>query len=220
MLVVVGILIALQIDNWREARIERTKEHQLLIGLRNDITKDIQILNTNLEDISKSKIAGDSILQLLKYPDKINHSVFFRNCAAVMINKYFQTNSGLFDQSVSTGKIAIIKSNKLRDDLFDYYRNTKLNYEDEESRHFFREQFAPAMAEILWSTKEVSEILGFNTSLPSIDMQQISANQKFYEVMMIRIVAYRYQIKALKTFLKNAIEIKKTLNTELARFAS
>ncbi len=46
-LVVIGILIALQINNWNSKRIEKTEEQNVLINLK----KDFQLNKENLESV-------------------------------------------------------------------------------------------------------------------------------------------------------------------------
>jgi len=44
-LVVIGILIALSINNWNQERIQRSKSDELLIGMKKDLSQDITTLN-------------------------------------------------------------------------------------------------------------------------------------------------------------------------------
>ena len=80
-LVVIGILIALQINNWNEGRKQQQAETEFLKGIKNDLTQDkqfithvlntmepkIQVFNTlnkGTLDISKDKAAIDSMLNI------------------------------------------------------------------------------------------------------------------------------------------------------------
>ena len=50
---VIGILIALQIDNWNEERKARQSEQQLLISLSEDFKSNLTSLETSLQEIPK-----------------------------------------------------------------------------------------------------------------------------------------------------------------------
>ena len=47
-LVVIGILIALQINNWNTERIEHKKEENYLINIKRDLNKQLVAINRNL----------------------------------------------------------------------------------------------------------------------------------------------------------------------------
>ena len=47
-LVVIGILIALQINNWNTHRIERSKEDSYLVNLKQDLNYQMQMIERNL----------------------------------------------------------------------------------------------------------------------------------------------------------------------------
>ncbi|MBC2840075.1 DUF6090 family protein [Robiginitalea sp. SC105] len=53
MLVVIGILIALQIDNWNEGRKARQSEKQLLVSLSEDFKYNLVSLETSLDEIPR-----------------------------------------------------------------------------------------------------------------------------------------------------------------------
>ena len=57
-LVVIGILIALQINNWNESNNQSKKELALLVNLKNDINTDI--LSLTRQDSMYSKIGDEA----------------------------------------------------------------------------------------------------------------------------------------------------------------
>ena len=61
LLVVIGILIAVQINNWNELRKQKLEEIDVLEGIRNDILKDTIDLNFNIRAYTRY-IKSDSIV--------------------------------------------------------------------------------------------------------------------------------------------------------------
>ena len=61
LLVVIGILIAVQINNWNELRKQQLVEIDVLEGIRNDILKDSIDLNFNIRAYTRY-IKSDSIV--------------------------------------------------------------------------------------------------------------------------------------------------------------
>jgi len=70
LLVVIGILIALQIDNWNEEKKERQRLNDFLTEIQNDLSDDILKANDFIDDY----IAKDSILRNIRL-DKVSYSI-------------------------------------------------------------------------------------------------------------------------------------------------
>ena len=58
-LVVVGILIALQINNWNESRRQATREEQFLVAVRGDLRRDRDYIEVVLENMEPRLDAYD-----------------------------------------------------------------------------------------------------------------------------------------------------------------
>ena len=68
-IVVVGVLAALWVDDWREARSDRELETHLLEGLRSDLTRDSADIASAMI-VAEARAAGaDELLLLLGDPD-------------------------------------------------------------------------------------------------------------------------------------------------------
>ncbi len=65
-LVVVGILIALQINNWNENRKERFIEQKILLSLNNDLETDIVNMRSMISNDSSLNQANITLVKLLK----------------------------------------------------------------------------------------------------------------------------------------------------------
>ena len=62
LLVVIGILIALQVNNWNEERQERIAELNFLSRLREDLIVDNAYFRKRIEEANSSKAAGKMFL--------------------------------------------------------------------------------------------------------------------------------------------------------------
>lgn len=67
LLVVIGILLALQINNWNEARKQRDAEKEFIAGIKNDLIRDKESIITVIRLAEEKKIAYDRI-QAELYP--------------------------------------------------------------------------------------------------------------------------------------------------------
>ena len=130
LLVVVGILIALQVNNWNEERADRKLAINYLIGIKADMEKDVEqaedILNTLAEVISLVQ-SIDSV-----YSDEVMHNPdaypnLFVDPDTTSINRLFyrgfsfRTNKGSYSSLVSDGKTGLIKNRELFEAIQTYY---------------------------------------------------------------------------------------------------
>ncbi|MBK7377503.1 MAG: hypothetical protein IPJ03_00590 [Ignavibacteriales bacterium] len=124
-LVVLGILIALQINNWNQRRLEHAIEQSYLIRLKNELTKDAAYLNYSFDqtekEINKVTLGLQTAYEIENNKEDINkllglHSFY---AEALTINK------ATYDDLVSTQNLNIIRNDSLRFLIVDYYRNAE-----------------------------------------------------------------------------------------------
>jgi hypothetical protein len=118
-LVVIGILIALQINNWNENRKARVTEIQLLSQLQNDLKENTIDLKFNQRvHLLKEK----SISQLLEHMNSnlpYHDSLGLSLASAFMWSK-FTVNSGAY-QTIKSKGVDIISNLELRNEVFKLY---------------------------------------------------------------------------------------------------
>jgi len=145
-LVVIGILIALQVNNWNEERKTKLQEHNTLEKLHEEsegIVNYLTIMYNSYDDYIHSI---DKSAQALKNKTlgEMNEGEF---AFGVFSTAYYQAISPpkrAFEELNSTGKIQNIQSEEVRKSISDYYAyleylNTQLVY--------FRNQFTKPVEE-------------------------------------------------------------------------
>jgi hypothetical protein len=117
-LVVIGILIALSINNWNSKRIENTEEQNVLINLK----KDFQLNKENLESVlSDNEKYLKSDLEILNF-GRIKSSIKTEAEFSMLLNdltalsEFFPTNNSL-DNLQNSSSISLIKSQELMNKL-------------------------------------------------------------------------------------------------------
>jgi hypothetical protein len=122
-LVVIGILIALQINNWNEDKKDRKLERQYLIGLTNDlqidsVALDILISFSNDQVRRKKKLHryfdGESFTN-----DSLAH--FFAPQWGMAVG--FNPNTTTLDEMKNTGGIALIQEQDIRKNIIQVYNS-------------------------------------------------------------------------------------------------
>ena len=110
-LVVIGILIALTINNWNEIRKEKELETQILIQLQKDISDNIESLEYILNEHIKSKNATISLLMIYADTDKVLNVKQIDSLVELSTApKIFNPKIGFFKSVISTGEIKLIKN--------------------------------------------------------------------------------------------------------------
>lgn len=114
-LVVIGILIALQINNWNEYRKETNFEQKILKELKSDFDYNKSELNGNI--IKSSTLASncDSLLALHNLPkDEVDPVKYFNYMRKLGGYSSFSPSDGALNALISSGNLYIIKNDSLR----------------------------------------------------------------------------------------------------------
>lgn len=138
LLVVIGILIALQINNWNESRKERLIEIKYLKNLKHDLQND----STDLVYYKKIHLGqADAAEELVKYAKSKNlNDLYLLDSlfTTVMLWWEFVPNNNTFEELRSSGNLKIIRNDTIKNLLLD------LNKENEElvtSRNHIRRDY-------------------------------------------------------------------------------
>lgn len=120
-LVVIGILIALQLNNWNEVRKTRILETKTLKELRSDLMQNIDDIDTNIAQLEECKQANEIIIYHIENNLPYNDSLdfHFANLYPYIAFSPIQTT---FNNLNQTG-ITLITNDLLRANISDLYAN-------------------------------------------------------------------------------------------------
>jgi hypothetical protein len=110
-LVVIGILIALQINNFNEQRKDRGKEQVILKQLKEDYQTNLVQLKQKMEMRNEIVSSALEILKAIDYPDKIVRDTLIKNIARVDNEPTFDP---IKNDLISSGSIRLINNKKLK----------------------------------------------------------------------------------------------------------
>lgn len=129
-LVMIGILLALQANNWNIERTAKRELKQSLSKLLVELNQDKIFLNDlvaqNADFISKL----DSCLIILKNPQNYSIETFDNYYSNINYTISFDYSTESFDELSKQGKLKLISNSKLSDSLISYYGNA--NYKNVE----------------------------------------------------------------------------------------
>ena len=120
-LVMIGILLALQVNNWNENRKARTFETEILSLIDQNLTRDSVLIATELQNAILAVQLTDSILNQIErgiYDERLNVWM-----GKVVTFKRFKSQSSAFEVLKSKG-IGTISDKDLQLNLISYYDET------------------------------------------------------------------------------------------------
>ncbi len=114
LLVVIGILIALQVNDWNEGRKQRQVELKYYYNLKNDLHTDTERLDFMI-DLSGSKVTAAKSVKLKIDRDSIGSLFDFSNdmMALVFVDE-FRPNQNTYEEMKSSGNFSSIQNDSLK----------------------------------------------------------------------------------------------------------
>jgi hypothetical protein len=106
-LVVIGILIALQINNWNEDRKQATAEEEFYLGVKNDLQQDLEFINY-VQANAQPKIDAYDLLNSRYSRDYKNNKVQIDSLLSIYLfygQRTFYPVSGSFKSAVAGNQI-------------------------------------------------------------------------------------------------------------------
>ena len=128
-LVVIGILIALQINNWNEHRKDRKEEVKLLKQLQTDLTANEDEVNGLIKRIEINKFAMDSLLVKLKRQE---YDPIVSVYVALIHRKSFFNNSNSGYKLIGNGMARLITNDSLLNGILQLYEKDFVNIKTRE----------------------------------------------------------------------------------------
>ena len=149
LLVVVGILIALQVSNWNENLRKRAIEQEYLLALKDEFLFNKQQLQATM---NRNKSNADNAVIVSNHmglsTPKITEKEFSVLMIKTLMNEVqFRPNQGVYDEIISSGKLGIFKNTELRFALSAWSGTLfKVRFQEQEHANFRYKAFDISMA--------------------------------------------------------------------------
>jgi len=216
LLVVIGILIALQINNWNERRRENLEEQRILSLLTKDLEKDIASLLALKESAEKRFKEMDTLMLTLSSEDNYDIPKFLQlGISSLGFEGYFKSNTGTYDESVAAGSIKFISNDSLRQKIFTYYGDVKLNYTDKNNQKQVYEKIYPVFFKKLMATKNAMQLYGVHNRLAEIDLQSLGQDPEFMAMLIQKKASETFQVYDWQIFLDLANDLNESITQEI-----
>jgi hypothetical protein len=125
LLLVIGILLALQINAWNEQRVDAARERDYLGLLRQELQSNVDFIQGFYLDRYARKVEA---LEMVRAHHQGRHEIedstrfaVEAGYGAVFGSRTFRASTAVFDEIVSTGNLGILRDEELRRRLIAYY---------------------------------------------------------------------------------------------------
>jgi len=122
-LVVIGILIALQINNWNERRKERAIEDEYLERIYLDLHKDIDYLEDKIKFTSISSESFQLFIKEMHQIQKTRQDMIHLISSVYWDAQNILIQDKTYSEIISSGKLSMISRKEIKESIDNYYRN-------------------------------------------------------------------------------------------------
>lgn len=135
-LVVIGILIALSINNWNEAKKTRTKELSYLTNVKRDLELTNLEIDQYVSERTQRAIAASNVVEHYNGKPITDWNEFNKHTIDVYTWQKFYPTDNTFQELMNSGNFAIISNDSIKDELLtvnNIYK--KLKYTEDHFRY-------------------------------------------------------------------------------------
>ena len=124
LLVMIGILLALQVNNWNETRKEQARAESYLLRILQDLESDDQVIKDRIDFWSQVESYGTSAIRHAESEILENDSSWDTVLAYYQASQLwpYYTNNSAYEELVSAGELSLIRNVELREALTYYYK--------------------------------------------------------------------------------------------------
>ncbi|MCW5898563.1 MAG: hypothetical protein KIT10_04775 [Flavobacteriales bacterium] len=145
LLVVIGILIALQVNNYRESQHTKAREKVFLHGLRSDLRLNITELERSIDMYSTAVRSASIMIDCFERRHELSPDSFSYHTINVLYREPFHRNNSTMKELISSGNLGLLADDSLKNELL----RMELGYDRID---FFQDHIRHDYEEYLYST--------------------------------------------------------------------
>jgi len=176
-LVVIGILIALQINNWNETRKQRTTEKVYIENIKTDLSLNLKSLNNYIALRNETIESVELILEFFNNKRPLDLNEFNRHCLTVMAWHPFENNDNTYQELMNSGKFSILTNKSMKDSLQNLQTNLnsirfiESEMEEDYERYLYEPFFA--IIDLDTSLKNLKSQFKNAESIPKMNREEV-----------------------------------------------
>ena len=225
-LVVIGILIALQINNWNEKRKASIEELNILKALQSDFFTSKKRIEETIKIQSRVMKNSEVLIEIHERQNKseINYFDTHLDSLDYLISygiSWYRAEpiTGAYNSLISAGKIDLIQNQELRQVLAQFIADFESGFEDQDSAMKLLDILNNEIDHFILKIASNNFRERYNYSKRKIDTLNISAsffsNDKFFGNLYLKQVLEYNRINRQKELLNQTNKILELINQEL-----
>lgn len=221
-LVVIGILIALSINNWNENRKNNHKEIAILLNLKNEFSTNKTDL---IETIERNSRKYELVKKILLFTGQPNENLTKESSDGMIYNTFgghtADVSTGFIDDLLSSGNIYLIKNDSLRQKLTNWGKELfdhKTESEDGDAI-LYRNSFLPFMQKNYSYEKRGNNLLlnlNFKSSFTE-DYKSIYQSKEFENIVITKLILLDNANKGYTELIEIIDKILSLINKEIKK---
>ena len=221
-LVVIGILIALQINSWNQLRQQNNQEKIYLEDLKRDLIFDIETLDEKIVQNETSIENVTKVLTLISSKtdfsdaDKMN---LYQLLIPICGETYFIPEQGTIHQIEASSAGSYLRNKALKDQIFRYYSSREREGKNmEQSIQLYQHHFITPNILSIGIDRVFSEVaFNGNYELDTIDFASLLKNKEFNIALFMKKVGATNQNGFYQIAQKEAEQIIALIDDELEK---
>jgi hypothetical protein len=217
LLVVIGILIALQVNNWNEERIERKSQVKLLKELRADLLDNQEEIVVNIGRCNRRLNYSNSIMIYLREKREVDDSLK-RYIRLIQGSNFFNNSKTTYEYVKSSG-LKLLSNDTLRSKITKMYEEDFQNIEwrsqgefkfnDEVRLPFMRRHFRPDTVIIN------DQITSYSSKVSPEDWSTLCNNIEFQNIILDGLNLYAVRINQMNRTIESLNNLIANVQTEI-----
>lgn len=214
LLVVIGILIALQVNNWNEDKNTKKIEHKLLQELKTDLEETRTDLLTDMDKAQYELLVIDSLYQQIQKDRAENNPRPIRISMQFIYNRSRLVPKKSAYESLQAFGINLISDDRLRKSITDLYELQLVRVDELEKyiKEILEQGFVPHLIDVSKPTDDCLDC----KSLEELFSKGSARNTKYYHVNAPNLGANFYQVDHPDDKLLHLLKIKYMAYSALA----
>lgn len=183
MLVVIGILIALQINNWNEQSKTSKLEIKILKELQSNLTLDLKEVQDDIGYMDNINKACKDIKSYIERQDNPSDSLFI-TCGILRVTPHFDPNKSGYGLLQSKG-VEVISNDSLRNAISLLYERSYVYYKryEEERLRFHALHSEPILLKYFSMHFDLDTFYNANFEISHEDYQKLKSDTNFFKLL-------------------------------------
>jgi hypothetical protein len=222
LLVVIGILIALQVNTWNEQRKQNALERDYLERFINDLEADMLNLNFSVKTINSRKERATFLISTFENPELVDERPNYFMTSIEFAGYTYNPNPNIttFDEITSSGRLPFIENKVLRSEIAQYY-TSGLDYKQFDFIiKDLQLQYLNARKGLFSPQQQIEMSKFSNNTAYSVETakavyQKMITKKSYIELLPLVVHSQNRRISSFERQLKKAEELKLKIEQEL-----